>query len=87
MKMKPHVVCGWIAAFLACIRLLPQLYKTLITKSVDDLSICFLFLFLIGGILMLIYAYFAKAYPIIVTNIFNITVSTLLIIAYYQYHS
>ena len=50
--------------------LLPQLYKSITTKSVDDLSIFFLYLLLIGTILRLYYSYTIKAWPIIISNIF-----------------
>lgn len=85
IKLKPHIICGYIATVLFCLMLLPQLYKSITTKSVDDISICFLFLMLFAAIFMLIYAYTIKAYPVLITNACNIIVSSTLIVVYFLY--
>ena len=85
IKLKPHIICGYIATILFCLMLLPQLYKSITTKSVDDISICFLFLMLSAATFMSIYSYTIKAYPVFITNICNIIVSSTLIIVYFLY--
>lgn len=85
IKLKPHIICGYIATILFCLMLLPQLYKSITTKSVDDISICFLFLMLSAATFMSIYSYTIKAYPVIITNIFNIIISLTLIVVYFLY--
>lgn len=85
IKLKPHIICGYIATLIYCIMLLPQLYKSITTKSVDDISIFFLYLLLIGTILRLYYSYTIKAWPIIISNIFNICITISMIIIYYTF--
>ena len=85
IKMKPHIICGYIATVLFCLMLLPQLYKSITTKSVEDISICFLFLMLSAATFMTIYSYTIKAYPVFITNICNIIVSSTLIVVYFLY--
>ena len=85
IKLKPHIICGYIATILFCLMLLPQLYKSITTKSVHDISVCFLFLHTLAGTFMSIYSYSIKAYPVLITNIFNIIISLTLIIVYFLY--
>jgi len=85
--LKYHIVCGWIATCLFGIMLLPQLYKSIITKSVNDISIHFLFMLLIAALFMFIYSYNIKAYPVLVTNICNIVISSIMIYIYFLYNT
>ena len=45
IKMKPHIICGYIATVLFCLMLLPQLYKsiTIQINSTIGRSICKIF--------------------------------------------
>lgn len=65
--------------------LIPQIYKSFKTKDVDDLSPCFIILFVLGSLLMLYYACIEKALPVVVNNIFGLIAGLILLIAYYKY--
>ena len=86
MKIKPHVVCGYIAALCFSIMLIPQLYKSNVTKSTEDISVCFVYILLFGSILMAFYSYTVKAYPVLLNNISVGIIAILLIITYYRYN-
>lgn len=83
--MKFHLISGYLAAFIFIIMLIPQIYKSFKTKSVNDLSLCFIILFILGSALMLYYAIIDKALPIVVNNIFGLTAGLILLLAYYLY--
>ena len=83
--MKFHVISGYLAAFIFIIMLIPQIYKSFKTKSVNDLSLCFIFLFVLGSALMLYYAIIENALPIVVNNIFGLSAGLILLLAYYLY--
>ena len=36
IKLKPRIICGYIATVLFCLMLLPQLYKSITTNSGDE---------------------------------------------------
>ena len=83
--MKIHIIAGHLAAFIFIIMLIPQIYKSFKTKDVDDLSPCFIILFVLGSFLMLYYACIEKALPIVVNNIFGLAAGLILLIAYFIY--
>ena len=52
------ILVGTLAPIVNCIQLIPQLYKTYITKSAKDLSIYSLLLILATNLLWLLHGYF-----------------------------
>lgn len=66
--MDFYIFCGYAACVLFTIMLIPQIYKVHKYKSAEDLSFFFLFIFLLGSLLMLIYAIKIKSLPIIINN-------------------
>jgi len=69
---------GFSAAVLTTIAFIPQLYKTWVTKSADDVSLIMLILFITGLIFWIIYGFKIHSIPILVANvvtfIFNISI-------------
>ena len=59
---------GYLAASTLIVTLVPQLYLTITTKKVDDLSFGFLFLQELTCIFFLIYGIKLNAVPLIVAN-------------------
>lgn len=68
------------------IQLLPQLFKTYKTKSVEDLSLYTLLLILINNLLWLIHGYFIFDYSLIMSGIFSLIINTALLIFYILYN-
>ena len=60
---------GFAAALLTTIAFLPQLYKTWLTKSAEDVSLIMLILFITGLICWIIYGSKIHSTPILVANV------------------
>lgn len=67
---------GYLAGFLAMISFLPQVIKTIRTRSVDDISISMLMLTLVTNILYLIYGVALNLTPVVVM----LTIMTVIVI-------
>ena len=61
-------IVGYLGAGCLTITLLPQLYHTIKTKKVDDISFGFIALQIITCILFLIYGIMLKEKPLIIAN-------------------
>jgi MtN3 and saliva related transmembrane protein len=60
---------GFVAFFTSTISLVPQMYRTFTTKSVDDLSLLMLVNFVIGSIAWVIYGIMTDTFSVWFTNI------------------
>ena len=59
---------GYLAATVGVCIMLPQLIKSLKTKSVKDVSLLMLIFFILNDVLWLTYGILIKSYPVIVAN-------------------
>ena len=82
--MIPLIVAT-LAPIINCIQLFQQLYKTYITKSVNDLSLYSLILILITNLLWLLHGIFIRDNSLIVAGIISMTVNISLLILYFLY--
>ena len=82
--MLPYIVAT-LAPIMNCIQLIPQLYKTFITKRVKDLSLYSLLFMLLTTILWLFHGYFIKDISLIIAGIINILVNITLLLLYFIY--
>ena len=71
---------GFIAAVLTTVAFLPQLIKTYRTKSADDVSFSMLIMFIIGLVFWIIYAFKAKALPVLLANLITLILNTSILI-------
>ena len=71
---------GFLAAFLTTIAFLPQLYKTWLTKSADDVSLIMLILFITGLICWIIYGIKINSIPILIANIITLIFNSSILI-------
>ena len=71
---------GYSSGFMLSICLLPQIYKVIKTRSVNDISYIWQCLYFIGLLLNIIYCYYANIIPILIPAILEITLCTVLII-------
>jgi MtN3 and saliva related transmembrane protein len=76
---------GYIAAFFTVVSTLPQLFKTISTKSAKDVSFWMFVMLFIGGVLWLIYGYSSGDWPLIITNILTTIIVGLNIIFKIKY--
>lgn len=72
-------IFGTIACTTTIIGLIPQVYKTYITKSADDISMLMLINYLICSIAWIIYGYSTKSSFVIYSNYCGLITSIILI--------
>jgi len=82
--MIPFIIAT-LAPIINSIQLFPQLYKTYITKSVEDLSLNSLSLILITNLLWLSHGYFIIDISLIVAGIFSLIINVALLTLYFLY--
>ena len=82
--MIPYIV-AILAPIVNCIQLLPQLYKTYITKSVKDLSLYSLSLILLTNLLWLLHGYFIIDISLIVAGMVSLIINVALVRLYFLY--
>ena len=68
-----------------CIQVFPQLHKTYITKSVEDLSLYSLIIILITNILWLLHGYFIFDKSLIIAGIISLIINLLLLTLFFIY--
>jgi len=66
---------------------LPQLIRTVKTRSSRDLSVGMVFFFLVGIILWLTYGVMAQAWPIILANGVTLVLAVILLILVIRYRT
>ncbi len=67
--METVDIIGYLAAFFGTILLVPQVYKTVKTKRVDDVSLVMLIVYVINCSLWEIYGLLINSLPIILCNL------------------
>jgi MtN3 and saliva related transmembrane protein len=78
-------IIGLIAGLLTTSSLLPQLVRTIKTKSAHDLSLVMYLLFVLGIVGWLIYGIMVKEWPIILANAVTFVMASALIICKIKY--
>ena len=58
-------ILGWLQTTILTLMLVPQIYKTLKSKSVKDISLTLFISYLVGNIIALIYGYRINQFPLI----------------------
>jgi MtN3 and saliva related transmembrane protein len=61
-------VVGLVAGFFTTVSLLPQVIRTIRTKSAGDLAVWMILFFIVGIILWLVYGIMTMRWPIIIAN-------------------
>jgi len=82
VNINVPIIVATLAPIINCIQLVPQLYKTYITKSVKDLSLYSLLLILTTNLLWLLHGYFIFDTSLIVAGIISISININLLIIY-----
>ena len=74
-------IFGYFAAVLTTAAFLPQLIKTLQTKSAEDVSLITLVMFIIGVLSWIIYGYKISSIPILIANSITFVLNFLILIS------
>lgn len=68
---------GFAAGFLMAITMIPQIIKSLKTKSVEDISLLMLIIYVASAFLWVIYGILIKSLPVAITDAFAFCVSSM----------
>ena len=82
-----YELCGYMSGMLFSFSLIPQVYKSYTTKNLDDISIYWQLLSLIGMIMMLIYSYHENLKPVFIPGTFEAICLLSLLIMKIKYHN
>ena len=74
-----------LAPLFTCIQLMPQLYKTYVTKSVQDLSLESLLGITIGNLLWLVHGYYIRDMSLVFAGIVATVINLSLLALYSVY--
>ncbi len=80
-------IVGYMGTVTGTSFMVPQLYRTFKTKSVEDLSWAMICLLLVNSILWIIYGWLVPAGPILVANGVVLIISILLLILNVRYRN
>ena len=83
--MEHIEILGLVAATLTTGAFVPQVYKTLINKSVKDISLSMYTVLLMRLLLWIVYGFYINSLPIIAANIITATLSVLIVITKIEY--
>lgn len=72
--MDPTTALGLVAAFLTSIAFVPQVWRNYRRRNVEDLSLSTFGTFSVGVVFWLLYGLSIDSLPIIVANVFTLTV-------------
>lgn len=83
--MDMQQIIGFTAATLTTVSFLPQVIRTIKTRSSRDLSLGMVFFFIAGIIMWLIYGIMARAWPIILANAVTFVLALVLLFFIVRY--
>lgn len=78
-------IMGTLACLTSTISLIPQIYKTYQTKSVEDLSSVMLWNFCICSLLWIVYGFTTDSATVWITNIIMLVCSIILVVFKLKY--
>lgn len=70
-------IIGFTAGFLMAITMIPQIIKSLKTKSVEDISLLMIIIYIVSAFLWMIYGILIKSLPVAITDGFAFCVSSI----------
>lgn len=80
-------IVGYSAAAIGTCLMLPQVYKTFRTKSVEDVSWGMLILYFLNCALWLVYGFLIDSNPLLLTNATALLISCIQMFLTYRYSS
>lgn len=83
--MKITELLGWMTTFFFNFSYVPQIYKILKTKEVEDISFGYLILLVCAYICGLIYSMSIQAWPIVFSHVIGLSCATIYLVLYSRY--
>ena len=81
------VIVGYLAAVFGTALMLPQVYKSIKTKRVDDISMSMLVVYVINCSLWEVYGLCIHAMPVILCNIIALGIGILQLVLKFKYRT
>jgi MtN3 and saliva related transmembrane protein len=85
VNLEISQILGWTATIMFSLMLLPQIIKTIKTKSTEGVSISLFFIYLIANIIAIIYAFLINQPPLIIKYYIAI-ISAMIYITIYAFY-
>lgn len=80
-----RIVVAYLAVIINTIYQLPQLFKIIKTKSVNDISLIALALLLFNNILWLMHGYFINDNTLIISSVLNVSLTLVIVCLFFKY--
>ena len=84
-KINIYEIVGYIAGILCAVQNIPQIYKLYKTKSSNDISVIFLYIGILSGILWIIFSAHEKNIPVLLFGIFEVILLSIVLFLTYKY--
>jgi len=78
-------VIGFGAGALTVIAFVPQVVKIWKTKSTEDISLAMFIILISGAVLWLVYAVLINSFPVIFTNLFILSLASIILFFKFKY--
>ena len=78
---------GYVAGALTTAAFVPQVWKSIRTRSVNDLSVVMLLMFNVGVVLWITYGWMTSATPIIVANVATLLLNVPLLVLKFSHRN
>ena len=82
-----RIIVAYLAVILNTICLLPQLFKIIKTKSVNDISLVALVLLAFNNILWFMHGYFINDTTLIISSVLNFSLSSVLVCLFFKHRT
>jgi uncharacterized protein with PQ loop repeat len=82
-----RIVVAYLAVILNSLYQIPQLFKIIKTKSVNDLSLLALALLMVNNILWFMHGYFIKDNTLIVSSLINGSLNLLIVCLFFKHRT
>jgi MtN3 and saliva related transmembrane protein len=80
-------IIGYLAAVFGTILMLPQVYKSIKTKRVNDISFSMLIVYIINCSLWEVYGFLINSKPVIICNILALIIGLIQLLLKYKYQN
>ncbi|MBA5793446.1 SemiSWEET transporter [Flavobacterium sp. xlx-214] len=78
-------ILGTVAGILTSVSMLPQLFKVVKQRDVENISVVMLVVLLCGVSLWVIYGFMKNEWPIIISNAFSVVLNATLLVCYFAF--
>lgn len=82
-----RIVVAYLAVILNTVYQVPQLFKIIKTKSVNDISLIALTLLIFNNVLWFMHGYFINDTTLIISSVLNLSLSSVLVCLFFKHRT